>query len=268
MTGAAAKVFHNNWIENNPHHPMELVPSPRRVRVLFGGEVIADSTNMGLLREPKHVPVYYFPKEDVRMDLLTPTDHHSHCLWKGHGSYYTITAGGKIAENAAWTYADPYPQVPYFKDYIAFYWDRMDSWLEEDEEIFVHARDPFKRVDTCLSHREVRVMLAGEEIARTTEARFLFESNHQTRYYIPSDDIRMDMLEASPTRTSCPYKGDAIYYHARIDGKLIEDIAWSYPDPIAECPRIKGLICFFDERVDEILVEGKPVEKIETKWSR
>lgn len=264
----APKAYKNNWVEKNPNFGMECIDSPRRVRVTLGGETVADSTDMKLLREPNHVPVYYFPVKDVRMDLLTPTDNHTHCPWKGHASYFTVRAGGKEAENAAWTYADPYPQVPYFKDHIAFYWNRMDKWLEEDEEVFVHARDPYKRVDTCLSHREVVVKLAGEEVARTTNARFLFETGHQTRFYIPPADVRMDVLEPSETRTSCPYKGDAIYYHARLGGKLHEDVAWSYPEPIAECPKIKGLICFFNERVDDILVEGAPVGKIETKWSR
>ncbi len=154
------------------------------------------------------------------------------------------------------------------KDYVSFYWNRVDHWLEEDEEIFVHPRDPFKRVDVCLSHRDVRVMLAGREVARTTNARFLFETNHQVRYYIPESDVRMDLMEASETATSCPYKGDAVYYSARIGDELLEDVAWSYPDPIAECPKVRGLICFFDERVDDILIDGTAVPKVETKWSR
>src|SRR3546814_10252259 len=89
-----------------------------------------------------------------------------------------------------------------------------------------------------------------------------------TRYYVPPSDIRMDLLEPSETRTSCPYKGDAVHHHARIGSARIEDVAWSYPDPIPECPKVKGLVCFFNERVDDILIDGKPVEKIRTKWSR
>ncbi|HEX9808131.1 MAG TPA: DUF427 domain-containing protein, partial [Alphaproteobacteria bacterium] len=72
----------------------------------------------------------------------------------------------------------------------------------------------------------------------------------------------------SATRTSCPYKGNAVYYSAKIGDTLIEDVAWSYPEPIAECPRIKGLIAFFNERVDDTLVDGRAVEKARTKWSR
>ena len=267
MADTATRTYRNKW-EENPDFGMEFVPSPRRVRVLLGGEPIADSTRVMLLREPRHVPVYYFPKADLRTDLLARTDHHSHCPWKGHCSYFTVTAGGKTVENGAWSYEDPYPQVAYLRDHVAFYWGRMDKWLEEDEEVFVHARDPYKRVDVCLSHREVRVMLAGQELARSTEARFLFETGHQTRYYLPAADVRMDLLVPSATRTSCPYKGNAVYYSAKIGDTLIEDVAWSYPEPIAECPRIKGLIAFFNERVDETLVDGRAVEKARTKWSR
>lgn len=111
-------------------------------------------------------------------------------------------------------------------------------------------------------------MLGGQEVARTTHALFAFETNHQVRYYIPEGDVRMDLMEGSATRSSCPYKGEAVYFSARIGGEVFEDVAWSYPDPIAESPKIKGLICFFDERVDDIEVDGVPVPKVETKRSR
>jgi uncharacterized protein (DUF427 family) len=267
MATTEKKVYRNNW-QKNPDYELEFIESPRRVRVAFAGETIADSTHAMLMREPGHTPVYYFPRQDVRMDHFTPSDNHSHCSWKGHCSYFSIDVGGKVSENAVWTYEDPYPQFAEIKDYVSFYWKRVDHWYEEDEEIFVHPRDPYKRLDVCLSHREVRVVLGGEEVARTTNARFAFESNHQVRYYIPEEDVRMDLMERSDTRSSCPYKGDAVYFSARVGGALHDDVAWSYPEPIAECPKVKGLICFFDERVDEITVDGDPVPKVETKWSR
>ncbi len=267
MATTEKKIYRNHW-DKNPDYGIEFIDSPRRVRVEFAGETIADSTKPMLMREPRHTPVYYFPRADVRMDLLTPTDNHSHCPWKGHCSYYSIEAGGKVSENAVWSYEDPYPQIAVIKDTVSFYWNRVDHWFEEDEEIFVHPRDPYKRLDVCLSHREVRVVLGGEEVARTTNAHFAFETNHQVRYYIPEGDVRMDLMEGSATTSSCPYKGDAVYFSARIGGELFEDVAWSYPEPIAECPKIKGLICFFDERVDDIEVAGVPVPKVETKWSR
>ena len=267
MATATKNIYKNNWLKN-PDYGIEFIESPRRVRVTFAGETIADTTHAMVMREPKHTPVYYFPRQAAAMDLFTPTDNHSHCPWKGNCSYFSIAAGGKTSENGFWSYEDPYPEISVIKDYVSFYWDRVDHWFEEDEEIFVHPRDPFKRVDVCLSHREVRVMLGGEEVARSTNTRFAFETNHQVRYYFPEEDIRMDLLEASNTRTSCPYKGDAVYFSARIGGEVMEDVAWSYPEPIAECPKIKGLICFFNERVDDILVDGTAVPKVATKWSR
>ena len=252
----------------NPDHKLSFEPSPRRVRVVFASETIADSTDMRLLHEPRHLPVYYFPRADVRMDLLQPTDNATHCPWKGDASYWSVRVGDRVAENAAWSYEDPYPEVANIKDYVSFYWGRMDRWYEEDEEIFVHARDPYKRVDVVDSERPVEVVLGGETVAQTTRARFLFETNLPTRYYIPLEDVRTDLLERSDTQTRCPYKGIASYHSVRAGGVLHEDVAWFYPDPIAECPRIKGLVCFFNENVDEIRVDGAPVPKVKTKWSK
>lgn len=243
-------------------------PSPRRVRAVFGGETVADSTGVMVLLESKHLPVYYFPKADVRMDLLTPTEHSTHCPHKGDASYWTIEAGGKAAENAVWGYPTPFPQLAVLKDYVAFYWNRMDHWYEEDEEVFVHARDPHKRIDVVDSKRPVKVVVKGETVAETVNARFLFETDLPTRYYIPREDVRMDLLEPTESRTQCPYKGEATYWSAKVGGAVVEDVAWSYPEPIPECPRIKGLICFYNEVVDEIFVGGQAVPKVKTKWSR
>ena len=137
-------------------------PSPRRVRVKFNGEIIADSTNAHLLFETRHLPVYYFPRSDVRMDRMTATDHHTFCPYKGTASYWTIAVGDKVAENAVWGYPDPFDEVAAIKDFLAFYWDRVDAWYEEDEEIFVHPRDPYKRVDVLDSSRPVQVVVGGQ----------------------------------------------------------------------------------------------------------
>jgi uncharacterized protein (DUF427 family) len=124
--------------KTNPDYRVTLEPSPRRVRVKFNGEIIADSTNAHLLFETRHLPVYYFPRSDVRIDRMTPTDHHTFCPYKGTASYWTIAVGGKVAENAVWGYPDPFEEAAEIRDFVAFYWDRVDAWYEEDEEIFVH----------------------------------------------------------------------------------------------------------------------------------
>lgn len=252
----------------NPDKVLNVDPSPRRVRVKFNGETIVDTTSALLMREGGHVPIYYFPMDDVRMDLFTPTDNDSHCGYKGNASYWTLTVGDKSEENVMWSYRDPYEEMLGVKDYVAFYWDRMESWWEEDEEIFRHARDPWKRVDTMISHRPVKVVLGGEVVAATTNARFVFETNHPLRYYIPADDVRMDLLTPSDTTSRCPYKGIANYHNATIGGENYEDIAWFYPDPIPECPKIRDLICFYNENIEAIFVDGEEVEKPVTKWSK
>ncbi len=252
----------------NPNKKIEFVSSPRRVRVKLHGETIADTTKIMLMRETGHVPVYYFPQEDLRMELFTPTDHHTHCPYKGDADYWTVGAGGEAEENLAWAYQDPFDEIPAIKGYVGFYWGRMDSWWEEDEEIFGHARDPLHRVDAILSHRPVRVVLGGETVAETSDARFVFETSHQTRYYIPAADVRMDLLSGSGTLSVCPYKGAASYFSATVGGATYDDIAWSYADPIPECPAIRGLVCFFDENVDATFVDGEEVPKVETKWSK
>ncbi|MGH6718847.1 MAG: DUF427 domain-containing protein, partial [Alphaproteobacteria bacterium] len=250
-----------------PDYDVHFEPCPRRLRVAFGGTTVVDSTRARYLFETDHVPIYYFPRADVRMDLLTRTDHRTTCPYKGDAGYFSVTWDGRTAENAAWTYDSPFPEVAEIKDYLAFYWDRMDHWYEEDDEVFVHARDPYKRVDVVASRRPIEVVLGGTTVARSTGARFLFETGLPTRYYLPAADVRMDLLTPSDTTTRCPYKGTARYWHATVGGRRFENVVWSYPDPIPEAARIKGLLAFFDEHMDEVRVDGAVVPRGVTPWS-
>jgi uncharacterized protein (DUF427 family) len=254
--------------KTNPDYRITFEKSPRRVRVKFNGETIADSLDAHLLFETRHLPVYYFPQRDVRMDLLTPTAHQTYCPYKGDASYWSVSAGGKTAENAVWSYRTPFDEVAPIQDYVAFYWNLMEAWFEEDDEIFVHPRDPYKRVDVVNSSRSVRVVLGGETIAETTRARFLFETHLPTRYYIPSSDVRTHLLVPSQKTTQCPYKGKAGYHAAKIGAQIFEDIVWFYPDPIPECPKIKDYLCFFNEHVDAIFVDGVEQPRPVTNWSK
>jgi uncharacterized protein (DUF427 family) len=222
---------------------------------------------MRLLYEPGYLPVYYFPKQDVRMEYLIPTDHREHCRLKGDVAYWTVKVGENFAENAAWTFSHPLPDAPNLKDYISFDWDQMDAWFEEDEEVYVHARDPYKRVDALHSSRHVKVVVAGETVAESHRPLLLFETELPTRYYIPKVDVRMDLLVPSGSRTRCPYKGEAKYYSVKIGDNQVKDIAWYYPFPVPECPRIENLVCFYNERVDALYVDGELQPKPQTKWS-
>ena len=131
----------------------------------------------------------------------------------------------------------------------------MDAWFEEDEEIFVHPRDPYTRVDTVHSSRRVHVEIDGVTLGETHRPVLLFETGLPTRYYIPKQDVRMDLLEPTESVTRCPYKGVARHWSARVRDKLIKDIVWSYPAPYLEWPKIENLLSFYNEYVD-LYVDG------------
>jgi uncharacterized protein (DUF427 family) len=146
-------------------HVLYFEDSPRRVRAMLGGETVADSRRAKLMHETGHLPIYYFPEEDVRMDLLEATDHTTHCPFKGDASYWSVRVGENVAENAVWGYPEPIDSAPPLAGYVAFYFRKMDAWFEEDEQIFVHPRDPYHRVDVLESSRHVRVSVNGEDVS-------------------------------------------------------------------------------------------------------
>jgi uncharacterized protein (DUF427 family) len=219
-----------------------------------------------LLHESKHLPIYYFPVEDVRTDLLLPTERRTHSPSMGEASYWSVQVGDRVAENAVWRYENPLPDGPDIKGYMAFYWNLMDAWYEEDDEVFVHPRDPYHRVDVLHSSRHVRVVIAGETVAESHRPRLLFETGLPTRYYLPKQDIHMDLLEPTEKMTACPYKGKASYWTVRVGDTVAQDIAWSYPFPIPECSKIENLIAFLNESAD-IHVDGELIPKPRTPWS-
>jgi uncharacterized protein (DUF427 family) len=141
--------------------------SPKRIRVIFGGVAVADSTNAHLLREGGP-PVYYFPEADARTDLLTPTSTVKNSPVRGDASYSSLTLNGRTADDAVWTFKEPAETASFLKGYLAFDWPKMDAWFEEREEVFVHARDPFKRIDTVKTDRKIHVVVGGETVAETT----------------------------------------------------------------------------------------------------
>jgi uncharacterized protein (DUF427 family) len=142
----------------------------------------------------------------------------------------------------------------------------MDAWFEEDDEVFVHPRDPYHRVDVLNSSRHVKVTLGGELVAETRRPRLLFETSLPVRYYIPMLDVKMELLDPSDTISRCPYKGVAAYWSVRAGGTVHPDLAWSYRSPIPECPKIENLIAFFNERVD-LEVDEERLERPQTPWS-
>jgi uncharacterized protein (DUF427 family) len=178
------------------HKAVRIEPSARWVRAFFGARPIADSKRVLLVFEPRRLPVYYFSSVDVRMELLRPSDYSA----TGAGAAsdrtrWTLESDGRTVPNAGWSYPTPDEERAPLKDHIAFYWDKLDAWFEEDQEVFVHPRDPYTRVDVMASSRHVKVVLDGQVIAETQRPHLLFETGLPTRYYLPALDVRLDLLE-------------------------------------------------------------------------
>jgi uncharacterized protein (DUF427 family) len=269
MTGTGPFGLHPagkfNFEPPPPGRALYLEPTKKRVRVLVGEEVVADSLHAMLLHEGGSQPVYYFPPEDVRQDVLEASDTSTHCPKKGDASYHSIRVGELVVADAAWYYPDPLPGAPPIGGLIAFYWDRVDHWLEEEQEIFFHPRDPYHRIDIMPSSRQVRVLRKGTLLAQSDQAVVLFETGLPPRWYLPREDVVAE-LEPSDSHTGCPYKGLASYFSVLLDGHATPDIVWTYPDPLPEATPIKDLLAFYDERVD-VELDGVPQERPESPWS-
>jgi uncharacterized protein (DUF427 family) len=247
--------------------PVAVLPTRRRLRGVFAGRTLFDTTDALVLFEHDHLPVYYVPAADVDATALVASDTSTHCPRKGDASYWSIAVGDRTAPDAVWGYeTNPVDGAPDLSGYRAFYWNALDHWYEEDEEVFVHARDPFKRIDALRSSRHVRIEIDGVVLAETTRPTLLFETGIDTRYYIPREDLKRELLEHSQTQTACPYKGQASYYSARVGDRVVPDIAWTYTHPIAEIPKIEQLVAFYDEHVDTF-VDGVLQPRPVSAWS-
>jgi uncharacterized protein (DUF427 family) len=236
----------------------------KRVRAYLGGELVADTVNPKLVWEVPYYPAYYFPEEDVRLELLTPNGQTAHSPSRGDSVFYDVMAGDTVAEGGAWRLPDsPFEEL---RSLVRLDWDAMDHWFEEDEEVFVHPRDPHTRVDILASSRQVEIVINGVTVASSDRARLLFETGLPTRYYLPITDVRTDLLRPSATVSMCPYKGEANYYSVEVDGEVATDVVWTYRSPVPESQKIIGLVAFYNERVD-IIVDGVPQERPKTKFS-
>ena len=212
---------------------LRVEPSLKRVRVMLEGRFVADSSAPLLVWEKPYYPTYFFPRNDVDEAVLA---------------------------------GDRWYSQPGLDDHVALRWKDFDHWFEEDEEVFVHPRDPFKRIDILRSSRHVVIELDGETIADSRQPTMLFETSLPRRHYLPLTDVRMDLLTPSATRTQCPYKGEAHYWDVHIGDAVHRDLAWSYASPVRESGPIAGLICFYDEKVD-ISVDGVALGRPVTPFS-
>ncbi|GAA3131698.1 DUF427 domain-containing protein [Streptosporangium carneum] len=227
----------------------------KRVRVFFGGRAVADTTRALLVWEIPYYPTYYFPREDVAVELR-PNGRGVRSPSRGEAVLYDVEG----VADAALAYPDS--PIEELRDHVRFEWEAADAWFEEDEEVYVHARDPYTRVDVLHSSRHVRVEVDGVTVADSHSPRILFETGLPPRYYLPKTDVRLDLLSPTDTVTRCPYKGTAEYWS--VNGR--PDLAWSYRTPLEESGRVAGLICFYDEKVD-VYVDGVLQERPKTPFS-
>ena len=243
-----------------------LEPSPRRIRGIIGDEVVVDSGQPMLFFEHGQLPRYYFPRDDVRTELLTPNGHTKFTEGKGTAHFFDlVVGGGRRIKRAGWTYESGGETVPDLSPYITFYWRSMDRWLEEDMQALAHARDPYHRVDAVQSSRHVRVMLDGEVLAETSRPVVIFETGLPARWYMPREDVQVE-LEPSEMQTVCAYKGYASYFSARTAGGLKENFVWTYREPRRDAEPVRDLVCFFNEQTD-VEVGGVVEERPGGPWA-
>ena len=256
-------------------------PTEKRIRGTLGGTTVVDSTSALLVWEPKRVvPTYAVPAADVAAELIPSGERIDEpagipamgapqlgdrpvldpsipfAVHTTTGEPLTARAGG--AEAAAFR-----PSDPALDGYVLLEFEAFDAWYEEDERNVAHPRDPFHRIDIVHSSRHVLVELDGATLAESTRPCLLFEPPLPVRCYLPRDDVRMDLLAPSETRTACAYKGQASYLSTATD----DDVAWYYPEPLREAAEITGRIAFFNERAD-VVIDGERRERPVTPWSR
>lgn len=265
-----------------PHLRYE--PTAKRIRASLDGTPLVDTTQAWLVWEPHRVtPIFAVPEQELMADLTPPAlpaaavEEHAFALRQGEArtsldpgtKFGKHTCAGEELDVVTATATAPRagfrPEDPDLAGYVVLDFSAFD-WLEDDEEIIGHPRDPFHRVDIRASSLDVEVALDGVTLARTTGAQFLYETLLPVRYYIPPSDVRLDLIEESAKRTVCPYKGQASYwsYPGSAEGR---NVAWSYDRRYRDAAQIHGLISFFNERVD-LRVDGVLQPRPVTPWSR
>ena len=228
-----------------------LEPVPRRLRGVLGGVTVFDTVAAVYAWDTVEYPHYLVPREDVLPDVLVDEGREQR-LRRGVAHLHGVQSAGSAVASVARVYG---PESGPLADLVRFDWDALD-WFEEDEQVFVHPRNPYTRVDALRASRHVRIELAGRLLAESTSPVLVFETGLPTRYYLDRCDIDFTVLRRTETRSACPYKGETSdYWAAELPDRTEEDVAWSYRQPFAALAPIAGLVAFYNDRVD-ITVNG------------
>ena len=239
-------------------------PVPRRVRALLGGEVVLDTTRALYIWDWPFYPQFQIPAEDVDPSALVD-EAHTHRLRRGTVAQVGLRAGGVERPGAGRRYVES--PIEELIGTIRFEWDALDSWMEEDEEVFVHPRNPYVRVDALRSTRRVRVELEGIVLAESAAPVTVFETGLPTRWYMDRSAVDFSHLRPSDTVSACPYKGRTTgYWSVQAGETLHADLAWSYAFPTVALAPIAGLIAFYDEKLD-VFIDGDLQQRPETHFS-
>ena len=244
-------------------------PVAKRLRASYDGHPVLDTTDGALVWEPRRVvPMYAVPATDVAATLtpcatpeppadLPPVLGPVNFGWHLQpGQSFTVEVGGHAFEAAAFR-----PDDPDLDGRVIVEWVHFD-WREEDEPVLGHPHDPFKRLDVLHSDRHVEISIGGQVVADTTRAVAVCESHLPLRWYVPPDDVRLDLLSPSASTSICAYKGHATYFSHPEE----PDVAWTYVDPLHEVAAVKDHVCFYSERTD-LRVDGVDVPRPVTPWS-
>jgi uncharacterized protein (DUF427 family) len=235
----------------------------KRLRAYLGDELVADTIGPLLVWEVPYYPAYYIPDRDVRAKLV-PSGATDHSPSRGDAEIFHVTTARATAPSAARRYTSS--PIEELRQAVRLDWDAMDEWLEEDEPVYTHPRDPYTRVDILASSRHVRVEVDGITVADSHQPRILFETGLPPRFYLPLADLQLDLLRPSAAETHCPYKGTATYWSLDTGASVYEDFVWIYRTPLPESQKIAGFACFYNEKVD-LYLDGILQERPHTKFS-
>jgi len=242
----------------------QIAPVPRRIRAMLNGHTVLDTTSALYVWEHPSYPQYYIPVADIDAAVLVD-EQHEQKLSRGIARRHGLRVGDVSRPGALRIYEDS--AVDGLAHTARFEWSALDQWFEEDEQVFVHPRDPYTRVDAIRSTRHIQVRLDGVLLADSSSPVLVFETGLPTRYYLGRTDVDYAHLAPTDTVTECPYKGTTSgYWTARIGEQTYPDIAWAYDFPTSALLPIAGLIAFYNEKVDTTL-DGTQLPRPTTHFS-
>lgn len=239
-------------------------PVPRRVRGMLDGRFVLDTLGAIYVWEVPYFPAYYVPVSAIAGDVLVDEDHVQR-LHRGSARRHGLRSGSIERPGSVRVFG---PDALAGLDGMArIDWAALDGWFEEDEQVFVHPRSPYTRVDAIRSSRTVKVELDGVLLAESASPVMVFETGLPTRYYLPRPDVRWEHLVPTATSTACPYKGTTSgYWSVRLGDTVHEDLVWAYDFPTRDLLPIAGQVAFYNEKVD-ITLDGVRLDRPATHFA-